>query len=67
MRPTEESSLKVFVPNDTWGATSVCMGKSRLQTERYYRKNSGAAKTLNSLPIEVTFPQRVILSEGATE
>ncbi len=52
--PTEGRSLKVFIPTVYLGATSPCMGKFRLQTERYCRKNSGAAKTLNSLPRKVT-------------
>ena len=45
--------IKVLLQFQTLGATSPCMGKFRLQTERYCRKDLGTT-TLNPLPIRVT-------------
>ena len=45
--------IKVLLQSQTLGATSPCMGKFRLQTERYCRKDLGTT-TLNPLPIRVT-------------
>ena len=49
VRPRLFWFMKVLLSILALGATSPCMGKFRLQTERYYREKLGTA-TLISLP-----------------
>ena len=48
MLPTEGILIKVLLQFQALGATSPCMGKSRLQTERYCREPLGTT-TLSAL------------------